>query len=230
MKRASILSNKKLNKYKLFLLIFIIFLGCNKKNTSQESIISDSFLKSLYNNYDINSLPWGQNPSKLQTDWQEYFIERKQDSIEFAIKAEVKDQKEIPILKELNSPYIFRFICYFNDNQCIIFKIEKFGSEKTINEYYKNFITTNMLNKNHLKKDSQKNYQSKAGNKIIEKYELYETDSYIIEVYLTNMIYPDDIKSKLEENVSLEENSDIDIRIYSKKYNPGINLDFFIKH
>ncbi|GIX42116.1 MAG: hypothetical protein KatS3mg129_1849 [Leptospiraceae bacterium] len=219
---------KKLNIFWVFLgfsiLVFILSIQCNKKPKD-----NNSFITNIYKNYNIDSLPWGKSPEELKSLWQEYFINQSSDSIEFSIKAEIKNQKEIPVLKDLESPYMFRFICYFNNNQCVIFKIERFGTADDINKYYENFINTNSITKIHLKKESTNEHLSEAGNKIKEKYELYETENYIIQLYLSHLEFPDDL-NQTTKNFTLEDNSDIDIRIYSKKYNPGINLDFFIKH
>jgi hypothetical protein len=44
------------------------------------------------------------------------------------------------------------------------------------------------------------------------------------------MEFPEDVKKQKTNGITIENLSDIDLRIYSKKYNPGLNLDFFIKN
>ncbi|MCX7811365.1 MAG: hypothetical protein N2247_10670 [Leptospiraceae bacterium] len=210
-----------------FLVVFGFFLvSCNQITKDQHH----PFLTMVYYNEKFDSLPWGKSPQELQNLWNDYFISQNNESIEFAIKAEVKDQETIPILKEFESPYIFRFICFYNNNQCVIFKIEKFGTEEMINEYYKNILKKNQLIQNNLKKSSNNQHTTEAGNKILEQYELYETDQYIIQAYISRMEFPEDVKKQKTNGITIENLSDIDLRIYSKKYNPGLNLDFFIKN
>ncbi len=213
-----------INKLYKFLLIsfffhFLIFLDCTSRT---------EYIKTFYQSLNLDLLPWGISPSELKKQYKEYIIKETEQFLELGIKAEVKDQKQIPVLNELEPPLIFRLICDYNNNQCVIFRIEKIGTEKEIENYYNDFIKNNNIKEIDLKKEKSNEYITDAGNTIKEKYKLFETKDYIIEVYLTNMIFPEDIKDSKE--IVLEENSDIDIRIYSKKYNPYINLDFFINN
>ncbi len=186
------------------------------------------FLKEIYHSLIIKDLPWGISPEKLEKKLKNYFINKTNQEIEFVIKEEIKNQNDFPILKDVDSPYIFRFICYYTDNKCVIYKIEKLGTEKEIEKYWENFIKLNNINNNMLKNQNFNEYYSESGNYIKETYNLYETIEYIIQVYITKIHYPEDIKN--QKDFTLTENADIDIRIYAKKYNPGINIDFFLKN
>lgn len=216
------LNNSKLNKFWVIQIYFIILLFsfCDQKV---------DLIKNSYHNLQIDSLPWGTSPNEIKNQLKDYLIKETDQFIELGIKAELKDQKQIPVLKELDSPLIFRLICDYFNNQCVIFRVEKVGTQKEIETYYNNFIKNNNIINTDLKKEKSKEDITEAGNTIKENYKLIETKNYIIEVYITHMIFPDDIHNSKNNSIN-EENSDIDIRIYSKKYNPDINLDFFINN
>ncbi len=215
------LNINKLNK-SLVILTFFILLVFNycKKNPE--------IVKTFYHTAKLDLLPWGISPTELKNQYKDFLINETEQYIELGIKAELKDQKQIPILKELESPLIFRLICDHFNNQCVIFRIEKLATQQEIEIYYDNFIKNNNIIDTDLKNQQFKEYTTDAGNTIKENYKLFETKNYIIEVYITHMIFPEDIHNS--KSYPIEENSDIDIRIYSKKYNPNLNLDFFINN
>ncbi|MCS7205214.1 MAG: hypothetical protein NZ853_05915 [Leptospiraceae bacterium] len=179
---------------------------------------------------DVKKIPFGIEPKILESQLNKYLINKAHDRIEFAIEPsqEEENQKQTPILKEMDDPFLIKMKCYFYDNQCRIFQIEKIGNISSIKEYYQNFLKINTIRKENIKKESRKEEVTETRATISETYQLIETQNSIIEVYLTTLKFPEDVKNN--PKIPLSDKMNIDVRIYSKNHNHGLSLDYFLKN
>lgn len=209
----------KKHSTKIFLKIifFIIFLSLCKKNEYK--------IENYFQELNIKQLPWKISPNFLKEENKQNFVELTNEKIEFWIQPDFK-KEENTFLKEFLPSYIFKFQCYFKDNRCIIFRIEKIGNPTTIQQYYQKFLENNLINKEkNLIYSNRKEKKTNSNNTIIEKQEIFETEEYIIPVFLTETIFPKEISK-----IPIEDNSDIEIRIYSKSLNPNLESSNLIEN
>lgn len=198
------------------IIFFIIFLSLCKKN--------DYKIDNFYQELNLNQLPWKISPMILKEANKPHFVELSNEKIEFWIHTNEKEENTF--FKDYLPTYIFKFQCYFKDDLCIIFRIEKIGNPTIIQQYYQKFIEKNQINKEkNLIYSNIKEKKTPSKNTIIEKQEIFETDEYIIPIYITETYFPKDISK-----IPIEDNSDIEIRIYSKALNPNIESSNFIEN
>lgn len=194
-------------------------------------LLSDDVLFSFsvedtYHEILLSKLPAGKKPSELLKENRKYFYEQNEEKIEFRITP-AEEMKDISYLKFMEIPYVFRFLCFHQNDRCSIFLIEKTGSVESIKNYYTSFLKKNKITKQQILKESAKQEKLESGNTIKETYQLIEVYDFFIELYLTTAIFPEDVKKN--KKVPLQDSMNIDIRIFSKKYNPGISKEFFLK-